>query len=71
MRIPCDKYFLATFMEHWCDDTNTFHLQMSEIKITLTNIYPTLQVLMKSTMIQRITLSMIKMEEHCYWVIGV
>lgn len=39
MHIPYDKYFLTSLMEHWCDDTNKFHLPMGEMKIILTNIH--------------------------------
>lgn len=61
--IPYDKYFLTTLIEHWCDDTNICHLSTREITITLVDIHRILWVPMKGTLVQRVTLSMAKMEE--------
>lgn len=66
MCIPYDKYFLITIMEHWCDDTNTFHMLMGEMTITLIDIHHILWVPMKGTLIQWATSTMAKIEDQCY-----
>lgn len=69
--ILCDKYFLISLMEYQCNNTNIFHLPMGEMTIILTNIHHILWVPMKGTLIQRATLSIVEMEDHCYWLIGI
>jgi len=69
--IPCDKYFLKVLMEHWLDDNNKFHLSTGEIIITLFDIHHILQVLMKGTLMQRVTLSVEEMEEHYHWLTSI
>lgn len=61
--ILCDKYFLTTVIDYWCDETNIFHFPTGEITITLIDIHHILQVVMKGTLIERATLSMEDMEK--------
>lgn len=63
-----DKYFLMALMERYYDDTNMFHLLIREIMITLIDIDQILQVPMKGTLAQRVTLSLEKMEEYYFWL---
>lgn len=51
MCIPCDKYFLISLMEHWFDDTNTFHFSIGEMMITLIDIHHIIWVTIKGTLI--------------------
>lgn len=69
LHVPCDKYFLIVLMDHWCDDTNIFHLPIGDITITLTNIHRILQLPMNRKHIKRVILSMEQMEDQCYYLI--